>query len=69
MTARLNHYSKYYSAKSVSTLYPSPGNIVTVGAGGGNSGKIGYKMCHFVVNFDLFGSLSLDEWLEEDEKN
>ncbi len=23
----------------------------------------------FVVNFDLFGGLSLDEWLEEDEKN
>ena len=22
----------------------------------------------FVVNFDLFGGLSLDEWLEEDER-
>ena len=26
-------------------------------------------MDQFVVNFDLFGGLSLDEWLEEDEKN
>ena len=26
-------------------------------------------MDRFVVNFDLFGDLSLDEWLEEDEKN
>ena len=26
-------------------------------------------MDRFVVNFDLFGGLSLDEWLEEDEKN
>ena len=26
-------------------------------------------MVRFVVNFYLFGSLSLDEWLEEDEKN
>ena len=26
-------------------------------------------MDRFVADFDLFGGLSLDEWLEEDEKN
>jgi len=74
MTAGLTHHLKYYSAKSVATLYPSPwqhyihlhGNIVTIRAG---AGKIGYKMDRFVINFDLFGDLSLDERLEEDEKN
>jgi len=45
------------------------GNIVTVRAGAGNGGKIGYKIDRFVINFDLFGDISLDEWLEEDEKN
>ena len=44
------------------------GNIVTVRAGIVNGGKIVYRMDRFVVNFDLFGGLSLDEWLEEDEK-
>ena len=32
------------------------GNTVTVRAGGGNGGKVGYKMDWFVVNFDLFAS-------------
>ena len=51
MTAHLTHY----------------GNIVTFRAGVGNGGKIGYKMNRFIVQFDLFSCLSLDEWLEEDE--
>ena len=42
------------------------GNTVTVRAGAGNGGKISYKMDWFVINF---GDLSLDEYLEEGEKN
>ena len=35
------------------------GNIVTVRAGVGNGGKIGYKMDWFVVHFDLFAAASV----------
>ena len=49
-------------------LHQVCGNIVTVRARVGNGRKIGYKMDRFVVIFHLFGGLSLDEWLKEDER-
>ena len=61
MTAHLTHYSKFNPPSLWQHCIHLHGNIVTVRAGVGNCGKIGYKMDRLLILIYLLQRLSEED--------